>query len=90
VTFGGKAGAAGFYYTTDFKLKDLNISFEQNVDMVKIINYGIVWQTILRKNLLSYVMDTSTFLKVELGRVANEKEFIKDIRGVGTFIGFDL
>jgi len=34
-------------------------------------------------------MDTSTFLKIELNRVAKEKGFIKDIRGQGTFIGFD-
>ena len=46
VTFGGKAGISGFYSTIDFKLSNLGVSFEQNVEMVKLLNYGIVWHTI--------------------------------------------
>lgn len=29
------------------------------------------------------------FLKIELERVANEKGFIRNVRGYGTFLGFD-
>lgn len=57
--------------------------------MVKLLNYGIVWKTILRKDLLNYVMDTSAFLKIELNRIQKEKGIIKDVRGYGTFLGFD-
>jgi 4-aminobutyrate aminotransferase-like enzyme len=39
---------------------------------------------------LSLVGDTSTFLKIELERVAQQKGLISDIRGYGTFIGFDV
>ena len=35
-------------------------------------------------------MDTSTFLKIELARVNNDKGIAKNIRGYGTFIGFDV
>lgn len=57
--------------------------------MVKLLNFGVTWKYIQKKNLLSYVGDTSTFLKIELGRIEKEQGTIKDIRGYGTFIGFD-
>lgn len=34
--------------------------------------------------------DTSTFLKVELGRVQKERGVISNVRGYGTFLGFDV
>ena len=66
VTFGGKAGISGFYSTFDYRM---NQGYEQNVDMVKLLNFGVTWKYIQKKDLLTYVMDTSTFLKIELGRV---------------------
>jgi len=45
---------------------------KQVVDMVKLINYGIVWKEIQRKQLLSMVQDTSTFLKVELNHIERD------------------
>lgn len=75
VTFGGKAGISGFYSTVDLRLDQIGdgdfegFTFEQQVDMVKLLNYGLTWKYIQKKNLLSYVMDTSTFLKIELLRV---------------------
>lgn len=82
VTFGGKAGISGFYSTVDFRLDEISIGdaaeipFEQNVDMVKLLNFGITWKYIQKKNLLSYVMDTSTFLKIELARVQKERGIV--------------
>ena len=87
VTFGGKAGISGFYTTIEYRQNDL--AFEQNVDLIKLLNYGIVWKTIQKKDLLSYVMDTSQFLKIELTRVQNEIGNISNVRGNGTFLGFD-
>jgi 4-aminobutyrate aminotransferase/(S)-3-amino-2-methylpropionate transaminase len=48
VTFGGKAGISGFYSTVNFRLDSLNqqYSFEQNVDMVKLLNFGVTWKYI--------------------------------------------
>ena len=40
VTFGGKSGLGGFYSTFDRRLNDEEISFQQNVDMVKLLSYG--------------------------------------------------
>ncbi|MFS8160252.1 MAG: hypothetical protein ACMG6E_08605 [Candidatus Roizmanbacteria bacterium] len=71
-------------------MSNLGVSFEQNVEMVKLLNYGIVWQTIQKGELLGLVNDTSDFLKIELNRVKAEKGFIANVRGQGTFLGFDV
>lgn len=95
VTFGGKAGISGFYSTVDLRLDQIGdgdfegFTLEQNVDMVKLLNFGLTWKYIQKKNLLSYVGDTSTFLKIELNRVQRERGLISNVRGNGTFIGFD-
>ena len=34
--------------------------------------------------------DTSDFLKIELNRVRTEKGLIGNVRGQGTFLGFDV
>jgi len=44
VTFGGKAGISGFYSTTDYRLDPHCASFDQDVDMVKLLNYGLGWK----------------------------------------------
>lgn len=43
VTFGGKSGLGGFYSTTAHRLNDEGVSFSQNVDMKKVLNYGKTW-----------------------------------------------
>lgn len=45
VTFGGKSGISGFYSTVNFRLEELG-TFEQNVDMVKLVNFGLTWKYI--------------------------------------------
>ena len=92
VSFGGKSGISGFYSTIEYRLQDGSeaINFDQNVDMVKLINFGLTWKYIQKKNLLSYIGDTSTFLKIEMARVHKERGFCQNIRGYGTFIGFDV
>ena len=39
---------------------------------------------------MSYVGDTSTFLKIELLRVQRDLGLISNVRGYGTFLGFDV
>ncbi len=85
ITFGGKSGLAGYFSTLAYAPSEEN----QNVDIEKLINFGKTWKYIQRKNILNYVNDTSTFLKIELERVNKEKGIASNIRGNGTFIGFD-
>lgn len=38
---------------------------------------------------MSNVTDTGMFIKVEINRIEKEKGFVKNVRGYGTFLGFD-
>lgn len=53
------------------------------------MNFGVIWKTIQKRDLLSYVTDTGTFLKIELNRIEKEKGVVRNVRGYGTFLGFD-
>jgi 4-aminobutyrate aminotransferase/(S)-3-amino-2-methylpropionate transaminase len=92
VTFGGRAGISGFYSSIEYRLSDDHdgVSFDQSVDMVKLVNFGLTWKFVQKKNILNYVQDMSTFLKIEIGRVGHEKGHISNVRGYGTFLGFDV
>lgn len=46
VTFGGKAGLSGFYSSKDYRGQKYCASFDQDVDMVKLINFGLGWKAI--------------------------------------------
>ena len=54
------------------------------------VNFGLTWQYIQKKNMLNFVNDTSSFLKIELNRVQRHKGFAMNVRGYGNFIGFDV
>ena len=69
VTFGGKSGLGGFYSTTAHRLNDEGVSFSQNVDMKKVLNYGKTWEIVADQGLLQLQKDTSSFLKIELDRI---------------------
>lgn len=85
VTFGGRAGISGFYSTRDIG----TASDDQNVNMVDVLNYGVTWKSIQDNNLLDWVQDTSSFFKIELGNIERDLGIIKNVRGNGTFLGFD-
>jgi 4-aminobutyrate aminotransferase / (S)-3-amino-2-methylpropionate transaminase len=72
MTFGGKSGISGFYSTLEHRLNEEATSFQQNLDMVKLLNYGTIWKVIEGKDLLGLQKDTCSFLKIELDRVARE------------------
>ena len=42
------------------------------------------------RELLKLVWDTSTFLKIELNNIERDTGLINDVRGNGTFLGFDI
>jgi 4-aminobutyrate aminotransferase-like enzyme len=46
MTFGGKSGISGFYSTINCRLNEECTSFQQNIDMVKLLNYGTIWKVI--------------------------------------------
>jgi len=44
--------------------------------MVNLINFGETWQEIQYRRLLELVLDTSAFLKIELGNIQRDFDFI--------------
>jgi 4-aminobutyrate aminotransferase/(S)-3-amino-2-methylpropionate transaminase len=88
VTFGGRAGISGFYASKEFSA---NGHFDSNVDMTGVLNYGLTWRAIQDNNYLDKVQDCSAFFKIELGNIQRDKnDVITNVRGMGTFVGFDL
>ena len=89
VTFGGKSGASGFYTNLEHRLNDEGVSYSQNLDMVKVLNYGQIWETIENQDLLHLQKDTSSYLKIELDRFGRDVGITGPVRGYGTHLAFD-
>jgi 4-aminobutyrate aminotransferase-like enzyme len=90
MTFAGKTGISGFYSTVDYRVDPHCTGFEQHVDMIRLLNFGTIWKEIQYRNLLELVQDTSSFLKIEIGNVARDQGYISNVRGNGTYLGFDM
>jgi len=54
MTFGGKSGLGGFYSTLDYRMNEEATSFQQNIDMIKLLNYGTIWKVIENGDLLHH------------------------------------
>jgi len=54
MSFGGKSGISGWYSTNEhrYMLAEKSRAFTQNLDMVKLLNYGTIWKVIEGKGLL--------------------------------------
>jgi 4-aminobutyrate aminotransferase/(S)-3-amino-2-methylpropionate transaminase len=93
VTFGGKSGLAGFYANKGHSLNSEATSFACNMDeakLLQVVKYGQIYKIAQKAKLLHWALDTSSFLKLELGQIEKDKHLIHNIRGYGTHIGFDL
>lgn len=91
VTFGGAraSGLSGFYSTMDYRLNEEATSYQQNVDMTALLNYGLTWKIAASDDLLHKQKDTSSFLKIELDRMSQETGLFSTVRGYGTHLAFD-
>ena len=90
VTFGGKTGISGFFSQYDSRINPHCASFEQNVDMSQVLGFGLTWKAAQDWNLFELVNDSSSFLKMELGHIQRDLGSISNVRGAGTYIGFDV
>jgi len=91
VTFGTSAQLSGVFTTPEFRpLEPHKLTNISNGSVEKIIAFKAITDYIKRKNLLELVDDTGAYIKAELERVNKEKYIYKNLRGNGTFLGFDL
>jgi hypothetical protein len=51
VTFAGKSGISGFFSTLNYRVEGI----EQDVDFVKLLNFGVIWKEIQYRGLLELV-----------------------------------
>ena len=82
VTFNSQLGLTGHY---SLKSPDA-ITFHDS----SLLHTGKMWKFVQEKELLEKVQDNSTFLKIELNRVAKSKGIIYNVRGLGNFLAFDV
>jgi len=57
--------------------------------MVGLLNFGQTWKIIANSGVYDSLRDTSSFLKIELNRVAKETGLIGNVRGQGLYLAFD-
>ena len=91
VTFGSSAELSGVFTSPDYRPIDAHrFTNVSNGNAQKIISFKAITDFITKKNLLETTEDTGAFLKSELGRVNKQKRIFTNLRGHGTFIGWDL
>ena len=91
VTFGTSAVASGLFTTPEFRSSEPHkLTTIGNGSMEKLVAFKTIADYIKKKRLLDKVQDTSSFLKAELSRVNKKRRVFDNLRGYGTYLGFDL
>lgn len=91
VTFGGSAHASGVFTRPEFRPLELHkLTTVGNGSMEKIVAFKSIIDHIKRKRLLEKTQDTGDFIKTELDRVNKKQRVFTNLRGHGTFLGFDV
>ena len=90
VTFAKKLQVTGMYYKSHLQVDDPDLLFNTyNSDHLRIMNFRAIWNTIQTDKLLRVAENTGMVLKAGLLKLA-EKYPISGIRGLGTFLAYDL
>eukprot|EP00826_Nyctotherus_ovalis_P045451 TRINITY_DN5036_c0_g1_i32.p1 TRINITY_DN5036_c0_g1~~TRINITY_DN5036_c0_g1_i32.p1 ORF type:complete len:132 (+),score=42.83 TRINITY_DN5036_c0_g1_i32:73-468(+) len=56
----------------------------------RLLQLGAIQTAIVKRKLLPRTSDAGAYLRVELEKIAESRKFIANVRGQGTFIGFDI
>lgn len=91
VTFGGRSQVSGVYANPDFRTPDAHKLKQIDAgSVIQMKKYELIWKTIQKQGLLDKVTECGGFIKVELDRVRKERKAIDNVRGLGTFIAWDV
>ena len=55
-----------------------------------VLSYGAMWRTIQARDYLKMVDHSGSFLKIELGNIERDMGLVRNVRGNGTYLGFDV
>ena len=91
VTFGTSAVASGYFTTAEFRpLEAHKLATIGNGSMYKLVAFSAIANHIKSKKLTEKVEDVGGYIKAELNRVNKGRNFFKNLRGYGTYLGLDL
>ena len=91
LVFGKKCQVSGYFTHPNCRPSNpLEITDNWNNAGWKLVKLEPFIKTIHRRKLLERTADTGAYLRSQLERIAKEKKCIMNVRGEGTFIGFDL
>ena len=90
VTFAKKFQVSGLYYKSHLKVENPWALFNPyNADHLRILNFKTIWNTIHSDKLIRNAEFTGNFLRAGLTRLS-EKYPISGVRGLGTYLAYDL
>lgn len=90
ITFGTSAEISGVFTTPEFRPLEANkLTNISNGSSQKIVAFKAITEFMKKKSLLERVDDTSAFIKAELDRINKKKQIFKNLRGYGTYLGWD-
>lgn len=92
VTFSKKMQAAGFFHNLSLRAPQAYRNFNTWIgDPIRALQAGVIIKEIKEKNLLQNVEITGAYLKSGLTSLQNKyPSLVSNVRGVGTFLAFDL
>eukprot|EP00831_Metopus_contortus_P001896 TRINITY_DN10691_c0_g1_i1.p1 TRINITY_DN10691_c0_g1~~TRINITY_DN10691_c0_g1_i1.p1 ORF type:complete len:284 (-),score=39.30 TRINITY_DN10691_c0_g1_i1:137-988(-) len=91
LTFGKKCPLSGFFSKPEFRPRSPLQLTECWSDIGwRMVQLAAINKTIYARQLLPFAGNTGAVLRLELQRIADERKFIENVRGQGTYIGFDV
>jgi len=89
--FGKKCQVAGYYTKPEFRVEQkYELTDNWNDIGWKLLQLDAIETGIVKRSLLQRTGDTGAYLRTELEKIARNRKFISNVRGQGTFIGFDI
>lgn len=91
LVFGKKCQVAGYFTRPENRPRQGHELTDNWNDVGwRMLQLDAIQTGIVRRKLLAKTSDTGAYLRVELQRIAESRKFIANVRGQGTFIGFDI
>eukprot|EP00826_Nyctotherus_ovalis_P045454 TRINITY_DN5036_c0_g1_i8.p1 TRINITY_DN5036_c0_g1~~TRINITY_DN5036_c0_g1_i8.p1 ORF type:complete len:304 (+),score=93.00 TRINITY_DN5036_c0_g1_i8:96-914(+) len=91
LVFGKKCQVAGYFTKVENRpSQSYELADSWNDVGWRLLQLGAIQTAIVKRKLLPRTSDAGAYLRVELEKIAESRKFIANVRGQGTFIGFDI
>lgn len=90
VTFAKKMQVSGFFHKSNITIEDPEDFYSKyNADHIRLLNFKTIWRIMQIDRLIRNADHTGSYLRGKLFDLSN-KYCISNIRGLGTFLAYDL